>query len=125
MQIINIKLPKNEALWDFEEEFFSELSYAFSARLRNKYSGVSEDNNSSEYSSDSDDENVSPTKRQKPLVRDSDMESDQETEVDGEGSTCVPVVTLERDNKCYRNNNFWPAKIKSCLPQALLSAKIV
>ena len=53
------------------------------------------------------------------------MESDQETEVDGEGFTCVPVATLERDNKCYWNNNFWPAKIKNCLPQALLSAKIV
>ena len=58
-------------------------------------------------------------------MRDSDVESDQETEVDGEGFTYVPVATLERDNKCYWNNNFWPAKIKNCLPQALLSAKIV
>ena len=36
-------------MWNFEEEFFGELSHTFSARLSNKYGGVSEDN-SSEYS---------------------------------------------------------------------------
>ena len=37
-------------MWNFEEEFFGELSHTFSARLSNKYGGVSEDDNSSEYS---------------------------------------------------------------------------
>ena len=55
--------------------------------------------------SDSDDADVSPTKRQKPLAMDSDMESDQETEVDGEGFTGVPAMITECDSKCYWNNN--------------------
>ena len=32
---------------------------------------------------------------------DSDMESDRETEVDGEGFTGVPAMITECDNKCY------------------------
>ena len=63
-----------------EEEFFSEF-YAdtFSDYLSDIYTSVSEDS-SSEYSSDSDDVNIRPTKRQKTLVIDSDTESENETQ---------------------------------------------
>ena len=63
-----------------EEEVFSEF-YAdtFSDCLSNIYTNVSEDDSSSEYSSDSDDVNIRPRKRQKTLVIDSDVESENKT----------------------------------------------
>ena len=70
-----------------EEEFFREF-YAdiFSDCLSDIYTSVSENDSSSEYSSDSDDVNTRPTKRQKTIVIDSDMESVNETHGAGEGS---------------------------------------
>ena len=70
-----------------EEEFFGEF-YAdtFSDCPSDIYTSVSEDDSSSEYSSDSDNVNVRPTKRQKNLVIDSDMESENETHGAGECS---------------------------------------
>ena len=52
----------------------------FSDRSSNMYTSLSEDDSSSEYSSDSDDVNddVTPTKRQKSLVIDSAMGSENE-----------------------------------------------
>ena len=58
------------------EEFFGEV-YADTLLdySRNIYTGISEDNSSSEYSSDLHDVIIIPTKRQKTLVIDSDRES--------------------------------------------------
>ena len=50
------------------------------------YTSVSENDNSSEYSSDSDHVNIRPTKRQKILVVDSDMQSESKTHGAGECS---------------------------------------
>ena len=56
-----------------KEEFFGDF-YAdtFSDCPSNIYTSVSEDDNSSEYSSDSDNVNIRPTKRQTILEIDSD-----------------------------------------------------
>ena len=63
-----------------EEEFFGEFhADNFSDCPSDIYTRVSEDDSSSEYSSDPDDVNIRPTKRQKTLVIDSDMESENET----------------------------------------------
>ena len=62
------------------EEFFGEFcADTFSDCPSDIYTSVSEDDSSSEYSSDSDDVNIRPTKRQKTLVIDSDAESENET----------------------------------------------
>ena len=63
-----------------EENFFSEF-YAgtFSYCPSNIFTSVSEDDSCSEYSSDSDDVTVRPTKRQKTLVIDFDAESENRT----------------------------------------------
>ena len=70
-----------------EEEFFDEF-YAdiFSDCLSDINTSILESDSSSEYSSDSDDVNVRPTKRQKTLVIDSDTESENETHSGGECS---------------------------------------
>ena len=60
-----------------EEEFYAD---AFSDCLSDIYTSVSEDDSSSEYSSDSDNVNIRPTKRQKTLVIDSAVESENETQ---------------------------------------------
>ena len=67
------------------EEFFSEF-YANTASdcLRKIYTSVSEHDSSSEYSPDSNNVNIRPTKRQKTLVIDSDAESENETDHTGE-----------------------------------------
>ena len=72
-------------IWN--EEFFSK-SYAviFSDCQNNIYTSVSEDDSSLEYSSDSDDVNIRPTKGQQTLVTDSDTESENETHSAGECS---------------------------------------
>ena len=63
-----------------EKELFNELNAdTFSDSPSNIYTSVSEDDNSSEYSSDSDNVNIRPIKRQKTLVIDSDVESENET----------------------------------------------
>ena len=67
----------------------------FSGCLSSVYSSVLEDASSSEYSSDSDDVNIRPTKRQKrkkPLVMDSDTESEYETHGAGQDKCdrCYP-----------------------------------
>ena len=63
------------------EEFFSEFyEDIFSDYLRDIYTSVLEDDSSSEYSSDTDSVNIKPIKRQKTLVIDSDMESENETQ---------------------------------------------
>ena len=68
-----------------EEEFFCEL-YAdiFSACPSDRYTIVSEDDNSSEYSSNFNNMNDRPTK--KDVVTDSDTESKNETHGAGECS---------------------------------------
>ena len=53
------------------------------------YTSVSEDDTFSEYSSDSDNVDIRPRKRQKTLVMDSDMESENETPGTGEAFTGV------------------------------------
>ena len=67
-------------MWVLSEEHFGEF-YAdtFSDCLSNIYISVSEDDNSSEYSSDSDNVNIRPIKRPKTLVIDSEVESENET----------------------------------------------
>ena len=47
--------------------------------LSNIYTSISEDDSSSEHSSDSDNVNIRPTKSQKTLVLDSDVESENRT----------------------------------------------
>ena len=82
-----------------EEECFSEFySDTFSDCLRDIYTSVSEDDSSSEHSSDSDDVNIRPTKRQKTSVIDSYMESENETHGAGEDFTGVSGVTIECKN---------------------------
>ena len=58
----------------------------FSDCSSNIYTSVSEDDSSSEYTPDSDDVNIRPTKRQQTLVTDSDTESENETHSAGECS---------------------------------------
>ena len=62
-----------------EERFGEFYADTFSDCPSNIYTSVSEDDNSSEYSSDSDNVNIRPIKRQKTLVIDSDVESENET----------------------------------------------
>ena len=70
------------------EEFFGEF-YAYTSDCWSDiYINVSEDG-SSEHSSDSDDVNIRPTKRQKTSVIDSYMESENETHGAGEDFTGV------------------------------------
>ena len=82
-----------------EEECFSEFyPDSFSDCLRDIYTSVSEDDSSSELSSDSDDVNIRPTKRQKASVIDSYMESENETPGAGEDFIGVSGVTIECKN---------------------------
>ena len=67
------------------EEVFGEF-YTFSDYPSDIYASVSEDGSSSEHSSESDDVNIRPTKRQKTLVIDSDTEGEHETHHTREGS---------------------------------------
>ena len=62
----------------------------------NIYTGVSEDDSSSEYSSNSNNVNIRPTKRQQTLVINSDMESQHETYSAGEDFTNVSGITQRR-----------------------------
>ena len=74
-----------------KEVFFIEF-YAdtFSDCLSNTYTSILEDDSSSDYNSDSDDVNIRPKKkRQKILVMDSEMESENETHGAGEDFTGV------------------------------------
>ena len=70
---------------------------------RDIYTGVSEDNSSSEYSSDLHDVIIIPTKRQKTSVIDSDRESGGKkkkpaTHHTGEGFTGMSGLTIECNN---------------------------
>lgn len=70
---------------------------------RDIYTGVSEDNSSSEYSSDLHDVIIIPTKRQKTLVIDSDTESGEKkkkktTHHTGEGFTGMSGLNIECNN---------------------------
>ena len=70
-----------------EVELFSEFyAVTFSDCLSNIYTSVSEHDSSSEYRPDSNNVNIRPTKRQKTLVIDSDIESENETDDTGECS---------------------------------------
>ena len=62
-----------------KENFSVNFKQIFSDSPSNIYISVSEDDNSSEYSSDSDNVNIRPIKRPKTLVIDSDVESENET----------------------------------------------
>ncbi|MXQ89039.1 hypothetical protein E5288_WYG019984 [Bos mutus] len=66
---------------------------------------VSEDDSSSEYSSDSDDVNIRPTKRQQTLVTDSDTESENETHSAGECSFASTEEWIE-DNISRKLEDF-------------------
>ena len=115
--------------------------------MSNIYTSVSEDDSSSEYSSDSDDVNIRPTKRQKTLVIDSDRESANETHGAGECSfasieewiqdnisqkledcTGVSGVTIECNNPQSVSEIteliFLAGQNKNHQPQALVSGKI-
>ena len=85
-----------------EEEFFSVL-YAdtFSDCPSDIHTSVSEDDSFSEYSSDSDDVNIRPTKRQKTLVIDFDMASENETHSAGECSFASTEEWIE-DNISWK-----------------------
>ena len=87
MYVVNIKFSKMTLCEVLSKEHFGEF-YAdtFSDCPSNIYTSVSEDDNSSEYRSDSDNVNIRPTKRQKTLVIDSDMESENETHRFGENA---------------------------------------
>ena len=78
-------------------EVFGEF-YTFSDCPSDIYTNVSEDDSSSEHSSDSDDVNIRPTKRQKTLVIDSGMESQNETHRAGEDFAGASGVTTECDD---------------------------
>ena len=69
-----------------EERFGEFYADTFSDCPSNIYTSVSEDDNSSEYSSDSDNVNIRPIKRQKTLVIDSDTESEDESHSAGDCS---------------------------------------
>ena len=79
--------------------FFSEF-YAdtFSDCPSNINTRISEDDSSSEYSSDSDDVNIRPTKGQKNIKIGSERERENETHGAGEDFTGVSGVTIERNN---------------------------
>ena len=62
------------------------------------YTSVSQDDSSSEYSSDSDDVSIRPTKRQKALEIHFDKESENETHGAGEDFTTVSGITVEWNN---------------------------
>ena len=62
------------------------------------YTSVSEYDSSSEYSSDSDNVNIRPTKRQKNIVIDSNMESENKTHNAGENFTSVSSITTDCNN---------------------------
>ena len=80
-----------------EEEFFGEFyAYTFSDCLSHIYTSVSEDDSSSEYSSNSDDVNIRPTK-QKTLVIDSYTESENETHGAGEWSFASTEEWIEEN----------------------------
>ena len=69
--------------------------------MSNIYTSVSEDDSSSEYSSDSHDVNIRPTKRQKTLMIDSDTESENETHGAGECSFASTEEWIE-DNISWK-----------------------
>ena len=78
------------------EEFFSEFyANTVSDCLSNIYTSVSEHDSSSEYSPDSNNVNIRPTKRQKTLVIDSDTESENETDDTGECSFASADAWIE------------------------------
>ena len=62
------------------------------------YTSVSQDDSSSEYSSDSDDVSIRPTKRQKALEIHFDKESENETHGTGEDFKAVSGITVEWNN---------------------------
>ena len=66
MCIINVKFSKVTHYEILSEDFFGEFYDTFFDCPHSIYTSVSEDDSSSEYSSDSDNVNVRPTKRQKP-----------------------------------------------------------
>ena len=88
-------MPHQEILT--EEKLFGEF-YAdtFPDCPSNIYTSVSEDDRSSECSSNSDNVNIRPTKRQQTLVIESDMESQHETYSAGEDFTDVSGITRRR-----------------------------
>ena len=130
-----------------EEEVFGEF-YAdtFSDCPSDIYTSVSENDNSSEYSSDSDDVNIRSTKRQKTLVINSNAESENETHSAGECSfasteeqtednisqklgdfTGASGVTIECNNLqsvTEITELFLAGQNKNRWPQVLVSAKI-
>ena len=63
--------------------------------MSDKYTSVSEDDRSSEYSSESDAENIRPTKRKKTLVIDCDKEIEHETHTAGECSLVSTEAWIE------------------------------
>ena len=72
---------KNDIITKFwvKENFLVSFKQILSDSRSNIYISVSGDDGTSEYSSDSDNVNIRPIKRQKTLVIDSDVESENET----------------------------------------------
>ena len=88
------------------EEYFIEF-YAdnFFGCPSDIYTSVLEDDSSSEYSSDTDSVNIKPIKRQKTLVIDSDIESENETHSDRECYFGSPKEWIE-ENISWKLENF-------------------
>ena len=89
--------------WRILGEFYADT---FSDCPSDKYTSVSEDDSSSQYSSDSEDVTIRPKKkkkRHKMLVIDSDTESENEIHSAGEDHTGASGVTVECNN--LQNDN--------------------
>ena len=113
---------------DFEWRRIFQWSYAdtLSGYPSNICTSVSDDDRSSEYSSDSDDVSIRPPKRQKTLVIDSGMESQNETHHAGEDFVGASGVTIECDDWHTINEvtiNFWLARIQIASHRCHVSAK--
>ena len=68
------------------------------------YTSISEDDSSSEYSSDSDNMNTRPTKRQKTLATDSDTQGENETHSVG-GCSFASIEEWIEDNISQKLGN--------------------
>ena len=69
------------------------------------YTSSSEDDSFSEYSSDSDNVNIRPRKRQKTLVMHSDMESENEIH-DAEACSFASTEEWTEDNVSWKSEDF-------------------
>ena len=105
MCIINVKFSKVTHYEILSEDFFGEFYDTFFDCPHSIYTSVSEDDSSLDYSSDSDDVNIRPTKRQKKLKIGSERERESETHGAGECS-CTSIQELTEDNISWKSEDF-------------------